>query len=140
MASRTNWKGYLKLSLVSCGVALFPATSTSPRTRFNIVNRKTGNRVRYQQVDSETGQEVPEGDRVKGYKVADGSYVLVQDKELDEVALERAHTIDIEAFVRSVQAKRETGSTRRGQRDAPPSGAKTARRPAAKGKRLKRAS
>jgi DNA end-binding protein Ku len=99
MAPRANWKGYLKLSLVSCGVALFPATSTSQRVRFNIINRETGNRVRYQQVDSETGEEVPEDDRVKGYKVADGSYVLVEDEELDEVALDSTHTIDIEAFI-----------------------------------------
>jgi DNA end-binding protein Ku len=99
MAPRANWKGYLKLSLVSCGVALFPATSTSQRIRFNIVNRQTGNRVRYQQVDSETGEDVPEEDRVKGYKTADGSYVLLDDEELDEVALESTHTIEIEAFV-----------------------------------------
>jgi DNA end-binding protein Ku len=99
MVPRANWKGYLKLSLVSCRVALFPATSTSQRIRFNIVNRQTGNRVRYQQVDSETGEDVPEEDRVKGYKVADGSYVLVEDKELDEVALESTHTIEIESFV-----------------------------------------
>src|SRR5262249_8734003 len=99
MAPRANWKGYLKLSLVSCGVALFPATSTSQRVRFNIINRNTGNRVRYQQVDSETGEEVAEEDRVKGYKVADGSYVLVEDEELDEVALESTHTIEIESFV-----------------------------------------
>jgi DNA end-binding protein Ku len=99
MAPRANWKGYLKLSLVSCGVALFPATSTSQRIRFNIINRQTGNRVRYQQVDSETGEDVPEGDRVKGYKVADGSYVLLEDEELDQVALESTHTIEIEAFV-----------------------------------------
>jgi DNA end-binding protein Ku len=99
MAPRANWKGYLKLSLVSCGVALFPATSTSQRIRFNIINRHTGNRVRYQQVDSETGEDVPEEDRVKGYKVADGSYVLMEDDELDDVALESTHTIEIEAFV-----------------------------------------
>jgi DNA end-binding protein Ku len=99
MAPRANWKGYLKLSLVSCGVALYPATTTSQRIRFNIINRETGNRVRYLQIDSETDEEVPEEDRVKGYKVADGSYVLVEDEELDEVALESTHTIEIEAFV-----------------------------------------
>jgi len=99
MAPRANWKGYLKLSLVSCGVALFPATSTSQRIRFNIINRETGNRVRYQQVDSATGDEVPPDDRVKGYKTSNGSYVLLEDDELDEVALESTHTIEIEAFV-----------------------------------------
>ena len=99
MAPRPNWKGYLKLSLVSCSVALYPATSTSQRVRFNIINRKTGNRVRNQVVDAETGEPVEQEDRVKGYEVEKGQYVLVEDDELDEVALESTHTIDIEAFV-----------------------------------------
>ena len=98
MAPRANWKGYLKLSLVSCAVALFPATSTSQRTRFNILSRKTGHRVRYDVVDAETGDPVPDEDRVKGYKV-ENAYVLVEEDELDKVALESTHTIDIEAFV-----------------------------------------
>ena len=99
MAPRANWKGYLKLSLVSCGVALFPATTTRDRVRFNIINRETGNRVRYDVVDADTGAEVPQEDRVKGYKVDGDSYVLLEEKELDEVALESTHTIEIEAFV-----------------------------------------
>jgi DNA end-binding protein Ku len=99
MAPRANWKGYLKLSLVSCPVALFPATTTSERVRFNIVNRKTGNRVRYDVVDAETGAEVPQQDRVKGYKADKTSYVLLEEDELDNVALESTHTIDIESFV-----------------------------------------
>ncbi len=99
MAPRPNWKGYLKLSLVSCAVALFPATSTSQRVRFNIVSRKTGHRVRNEVVDSETGDPVPDEDRVKGYKIENDSYVLVEDEELDRLALESTHTIDIEAFV-----------------------------------------
>ena len=99
MAPRANWKGYLKLSLVSCAVALFPATSTSQRTRFNILSRKTGHRVRYDVVDAETGDPVPDEDRVKGYKVENNAYVLVEEEELDKVALESTHTIDIEAFV-----------------------------------------
>jgi len=99
MAPRANWKGFLKLSLVSCSIALVQATSTRERIRFNIINRDTGNRVRYRQIDAETGKEVPEADRVKGYKVADGSYVLLESEELEEVALESTHTIDIEAFV-----------------------------------------
>jgi DNA end-binding protein Ku len=98
MAPRANWKGYLKLSLVSCAIALFPATSTSERVRFNIINRETGNRVRYDVVDAESGEEVPKEDRVKGYKSGD-SYVLLEEDELDEVALESTHTIDIESFV-----------------------------------------
>jgi DNA end-binding protein Ku len=99
MAPRANWKGYLKLSLVSCGVALFPATTTRDRVRFNIINRETGNRVRYDVVDADTGAEVPQEDRVKGYKADGDSYVLLEEKELDEVALESTHTIEIEAFV-----------------------------------------
>ncbi len=99
MAPRANWKGFLKLSLVSCSIALFPATSTRDRIRFNIINRETGNRVRYRQIDAETGEDVPEEDRVKGYKAANGSYVLLEPEELDEVALESTHTVEIESFV-----------------------------------------
>jgi DNA end-binding protein Ku len=98
MAPRANWKGYLKLSLVSCSVALFPATTTRERVRFNIINRETGNRVRYEMVDAETGEEVAQEDRVKGYKSGD-KYVLLEEDELDQVALESTHTIDIDSFV-----------------------------------------
>ncbi len=99
MAPRANWKGFLKLSLVSCSVGLVQATSSKDRIRFNIINRETGNRVRFRQIDAETGEDVPEEDRIKGFKAADGSYVLLEPEELDEVALESTHTIDIEAFV-----------------------------------------
>jgi DNA end-binding protein Ku len=100
MAPRANWKGYLKLSLVSCAVALFPATTTSQRIRFNILNRKTENRVHNKVVDAETGKPVPEEDRVKGYRVKNGAYVLLEDDEIDRVALPSTHTIEIESFVR----------------------------------------
>jgi DNA end-binding protein Ku len=99
MAPRANWKGYLKLSLVSCAIALFPATTTSSRIRFNIINRETGNRVRNEVVDAETGEPVPDEDRVKGYKVEGGQYILFDEEELDKVALESTHTIEIESFV-----------------------------------------
>jgi DNA end-binding protein Ku len=99
MAPRPNWKGFLKLSLVSCAVALYPATSTSQRIRFNILNRKTGNRIRNEVVDTETGDPVETEDRVKGFQFEKGQYVLVDDEELDNVALESTHTIDIEQFV-----------------------------------------
>jgi DNA end-binding protein Ku len=99
MAPRANWKGFLKLSLVSCSIGLVQATSSKDRIRFNIINRETGNRVRYRQIDAETGEDVPEEDRVKGFKTADGSYVLLEPEELDEVALESTHTIEIESFV-----------------------------------------
>ena len=99
MAPRPNWKGHLKLSLVSCAVALYPATSTSQRIRFNIINRKTGNRIRNDVIDAETGKPVEPEDRVKGYQIEKGRYVLVEEDELDKVALESTHTIDIEQFV-----------------------------------------
>ena len=99
MAPRPNWKGFLKLSLVSCAVALYPATSTSQRIRFNIINRKTGNRIRNDIVDAETGQPVEPEDRVKGYQIEKGRYVLLEEDELDNVALESTHTIDVGEFV-----------------------------------------
>jgi DNA end-binding protein Ku len=99
MAPRPNWKGFLKLSLVSCSVALYTATSTSQRVSFNIINRKTGNRIRYDVVDAETGEEVEKEDRVKGYKVDKNDYLLLEDEELENVALESTHTIEIEEFV-----------------------------------------
>lgn len=99
MAPRPNWKGFLKLSLVSCGVSMYPATSTSQRIRFNIINKATGNRIHNEVVDAETGEPVEPEDRVKGYQVEKGQYVLLEDEELDNVALESTHTIDIEEFV-----------------------------------------
>ena len=106
MAPRPNWKGFLKLSLVSCAVALYPATTTSQRIRFNIINRKTGNRIRNDIVDTETGDEVEPEDRVKGYEVEKGQYVLVDDEELDNVALESTHTIDVAEFVPMAEVDR----------------------------------
>jgi len=100
MAPRPTWKGYLKLSLVSCAVAMYTATSTSNRIRLNIINRETGNRIRNQAVDAETGEVVENENKVKGYEVDDGRYVLLEDEELDEVALESTHTIEIESFVK----------------------------------------
>src|SRR5882724_7907325 len=99
MAPRPTWKGYLKLSLVSCAVAMYTATSTSSRIRLNIINRETGNRIRNQAIDSETGDVVENENKVKGYEVDDGRYVLLEEEELDEVALESTHTIEIESFV-----------------------------------------
>jgi DNA end-binding protein Ku len=99
MAPRPTWKGFLKLSLVSCSVALYTATSTSERVRFNIINKKTGNRIRNEVVDAETGEPVDKEDRVKGYKLEGNDYLLFDEEELDNVALESTHTIDIEEFV-----------------------------------------
>ncbi len=99
MAPRANWKGYLKLSLVSCAVELFPASSTKERVSFHLLNRDTGNRLRRQLVDSETGEVVDSDDQVKGYEVAKRDYVVMEDRDLESVAIESTHTIDIESFV-----------------------------------------
>jgi len=99
MAPRPNWKGYLKLSLVSCPVALYPATTTSERVSFRTLNRTTGNRVRRQFVDEQTGEPVESEDQAKGYEVAKGEYIMLDDDELKAVQIESNHTIDIERFV-----------------------------------------
>ncbi len=99
MAPRPSWKGFLKLSLVSCAVSMYPATTTSQRIRFNIINKATGNRIHNEVVDAETGEPVEPEDRVKGYQVEKGQYVLLDDEELDNVALTSTHTIDIDEFV-----------------------------------------
>jgi len=96
---RPTWKGYLKLSLVSCPVALYPATSTRERISFNIMNRKTGARTRYLVVDSETQEPVEPEDRVRGYEIAKNNYVFVEDEEIDSVKIDSTHTIDIDNFV-----------------------------------------
>jgi len=99
MAPRPNWKGYLKLSLVSCPVAFYPATSASDRVSFNQINKNTGNRVRYKKVDGETGEEVESTDIVKGYQVDKNVYVTVEDEELEALEIESTHTIEIDTFV-----------------------------------------
>ena len=99
MAPRPNWKGYLKLSLVSCAVALYPATTTSQRIRFKIINRNTGNRIHNEIIDAETGEPVEPEDRIKGYQFEKGQYIFVEEDELDNVALESTHAIGIEQFV-----------------------------------------
>jgi DNA end-binding protein Ku len=99
MAPRANWKGFLRLSLVTCPVALYPATSESEKVSFNQINRKTGHRIKYSKVDAETGEEVASDDIVKGYKVDNDTYIEVTKDELDEIALESTHTIEIDEFV-----------------------------------------
>ena len=81
MAPRANWKGFLKLSLVSCSIGLVQATSSRERVRFNLINRETGNGVRYRQIDADTGEDVPEEDWISGSKATDGSYVLLEPEE-----------------------------------------------------------
>ena len=99
MPAPAFWKGYLKLSLVTCPVTLTPATTESEKVRFHTINAKTGRRVRSRYVDAETGKPVKDGDEVKGYETEDGAFVTFDDEELESVALESVRTIDIETFV-----------------------------------------
>src|SRR6201995_1180206 len=99
MAPRANWKGFLRLSLVTCPVALYPATSDTEKVSFNQINRKTGHRIKYSKVDADTGEEVASEDIVKGYKGETDTYIEVSKDELDDIALESTHTIEIDEFV-----------------------------------------
>ncbi|SDA92912.1 Ku protein [Sinorhizobium sp. NFACC03] len=98
MALRPYWIGYLKLSLVTCPVQMMPATSESEKVRFHTLNRETKNRVVSHYVDSVTGKEVKEEDEVKGYQRGEDEYVILEDEELENVALESTKTIDISTF------------------------------------------
>jgi DNA end-binding protein Ku len=99
VAPRAYWKGYLKLSLVSCPVALFPASSEREKISFNQINKKTGNRIRYRKVDAETGDEVDSSDIIKGYEVGKGQYIEIEPEELGAIAIESKRTIEIDEFV-----------------------------------------
>ena len=99
MASRAYWKGSLKLSLVSCPVQLYPASTTVEKTRFHMINKETGNRLKQQMVDSETGDVVERDQKGRGYEVSKGEYVEVEKEELEAVQVESNHTIDIDSFV-----------------------------------------
>lgn len=99
MAPRAYWKGYLKLSLVSCPIALYPAASSSERVSFHRINKKTGNRLKQQNVDSESSEPVEKEDVGRGYEVAKGQYIQVEDAELEKIQIESTHTIEIDNFV-----------------------------------------
>jgi len=99
MAARSFWKGYLKLSLVTCPVAMAPATTENEKVRFHTLSRRTKNRVVSRYVDSVTGKAVDEDDEVKGYERGENEYVILEDEELDAVALDSTRTIDIDMFV-----------------------------------------
>jgi DNA end-binding protein Ku len=99
MAPRAYWKGYLKLSLVSCPIALYPATSSSERVSFNRINKKTGSRLKQQQVDAETGEPVDKEDIGRGYEIGKGQYLPVEDDEIEKIRIESTHTIEIDSFV-----------------------------------------
>ncbi len=99
MAPRPYWKGYLKLSLVSCAVALYPAASRSERISLHWLNRGTRNRLRQLMVDAETNEPVEREDRVRGFQVAKNDYIEIEEGDLDAIEIESSHTIDIESFV-----------------------------------------
>src|SRR6202167_5103579 len=100
---RPYWKGYLKLSLVSCPIALYTATSSGDRVAFRQINKKTGSRLRQQLVDEGTGDPIDPDDKGRGYEVDKGVYLQVEDEELDAIAIESSHTIDIDSFVPKAQ-------------------------------------
>ncbi len=99
MAPRAYWKGYLRLSLVSCPIQLFPAASEREKVRFHQLNRDTGNRIRYRKVDADTGDEVAADEIVKAYEISKGNYIEMEPDELDAVEIESTRMIDIDQFV-----------------------------------------
>ncbi len=129
MAPRAYWKGYLKLSLVSCPIALYPASSSSERVSFNRINTKTGNRLKQQMVDAESGEPVEKDDIGRGYEYAKGQYILVEDDEIEKIKIESTHTIEIDSFVprSEIDDRYLTAPT-------------TSRRPTRSGRRLSRSS
>jgi DNA end-binding protein Ku len=106
MAARPSWQGHLKLSLVTCPVALYNAVSPRGDVHFNMINPETGNRIRMITVDAGTEEPVERKSLVKGYEIAKGEYVIVTQDEIDAVKLESTKTIDIETFVPSDEIDR----------------------------------
>ena len=99
MAPRPYWRGYLRLSLVTCPVVLYPATTQAERTHFHQINKRTGNRLRQQMVDEETGEPVDKEDKGRGYELSKGKYVEIEEDELEAIQIESTHTIEIDRFV-----------------------------------------
>jgi DNA end-binding protein Ku len=123
MAARAYWKGSLKLSLVSCPVLLYPASTSSDKTSFHMINKETGNRLKQQMVDAETGDVVESDQKGRGYELKKGEYVEIEKQELEAVQIESSHTIDIDidSFVpktRSTNATSTTPSTHRAAKKA----------------------
>ena len=98
-AVRPYWKGYIKLALVSCPIALYTASSSSERVAFRQINKKTGNRLRQQLIDDETREPVEAHEKGRGYEYAKGSYLMIEDHELEAIEIESNHTIEIDSFV-----------------------------------------
>jgi DNA end-binding protein Ku len=99
MAPRAYWKGSLKLSLVTCPIALYPASTQAEKTHFHQINTKTGHRLKQQMVDEQTGRVVDKDHKGRGYELTKGRYVEIDEEELDAVKLESTHTIEIDDFV-----------------------------------------
>ncbi len=99
MAARAYWKGSLKLSLVSCPILLYPASTSVEKTRFHMINRETGNRLKQQMVDAETGDVVESDQKGRGYELSKDKFVEIDKEELEAVQIESNHTIDIDSFV-----------------------------------------
>ncbi len=103
MAARAYWKGYLKLSLVSCSIGVNPATSSSERVSFRQINKQTGNRLRQQMVDEVTREPVESEDKGRGYEVDKGVFIQVEDDEIEALQVESSHTVEIDSFVPAAQ-------------------------------------
>ena len=99
MAPRAYWKGYLKLSLVTCPVALYPASSQADKTRFRQINKKTGNRLRQQMVDEETGRVVDRDNKGRGYELTKGEFVEIEPEEIEAIEFQNTRTVEIDKFV-----------------------------------------
>ncbi|WP_394888914.1 Ku protein [Mesorhizobium sp. AaZ16] len=99
MALRPAWKGYLKLSLVTCAVELSNATTQGGKISFRTINRATGNRVKRQYIDGASGKPVGEDDQVKGYEISDDEFLLIEEEEIEAVQIESSHTMDMEGFI-----------------------------------------
>jgi len=99
MAPRPYWRGYLRLSLVTCPVLLYPAITQAEKTHFHQINKRTGNRLRQQMIDEETGKAVDKDDKGRGYELGKSKYVEIEEEELETIQIEATHTIDIDSFV-----------------------------------------
>ena len=108
MAPRANWKGFLRLSLVTCPIALYPATSESEKISFHQINKKTGHRIKYVKVDADTGEEVPNEDITKGYKVDTDTYIEMSKDELENIALESTERLTSTSSFRRAASTRAT--------------------------------
>src|SRR5690348_2487833 len=102
-APRPYWKGHLKLSLVSCPIALYSASTSSERVSFRQINKATGHRLRQQLIDEVTREPVEAADKGRGYEIAKNTYLPVEDEELEAIAIESSHTIEIDRFVPRAQ-------------------------------------